>query len=312
VNVSKELPWYTVLVLALTWTFALSSRLLDLGRSPMTAAMAFPMLLALAFVLVSKRDKLSAIGWKAPGVVYCLLSVLLPILQVGVVVGVGLSAGLLSLNSEHFAFHHPTYHVWLNLVVLVPAMFVPFILIPLPNFILGWLNHLGEEFAWRGYLFRRIARENNKLVRAVLISGAVWWAWHLPMFWLSPVLSALSLPQLGLTVLLSAPAILGTAFMYSWIYLKSGSIWAPTIMHLFWNLYRATLTGRLADGEAGLFAGDLWLVNGEGVIGMIVTACFGLLFYALMIREQRAGAGIAHPLPALHEDLPSIDRAGSG
>ena len=134
-------------------------------------------------------------------------------------------------------------------------------------------------------------------MRAVTISGGVWWAWHLPMFWLSPVLRALSLPQLGLTVLLSAPAMLGTAFMYSWIYLKSGSIWAPTTMHLFWNLYRGTLTGRLADGKAGLFAGDLWLVNGEGVIGMIVSAYLGLLFYALMLKEQKAGRDI-YRIPA--------------
>jgi membrane protease YdiL (CAAX protease family) len=151
-----------------------------------------------------------------------------------------------------------------------------------------------------------MARENNTLVRAVLVSGAVWWAWHLPLFWLSPVLSALTVPQLVLTVLLSAPAILGTAFMYSWVYLKSGSIWAPTIMHLFWNLYRGTLTGRLADGAAGLFAGDLWLVNGEGVIGMIVTACFGLLFYALMIMEQHTR------IPGSHEDPLGVAPAGSG
>lgn len=286
---SKELSWYAVLVLVLTWTLTLSAGLLGLGRSPMTTVMALPMLLAVIFVLISKTDRLSSIGWRVPASAYCLLSVLLPILQVAAVIAVGLSADLLTLNRDHLLFRQPTSHVGLNLLLLVPAMFIPFILLSIPGLIVGWLNHLGEEFAWRGYLFRRLALEDNKLVRAVLLSGAVWWAWHLPMFGLSPVLSALSLPQQGLTVVLSLFSILGTAFMYSWIYLRSGSIWAPTIMHLFWNLFRGTLTGRLADGEPGLFAGDLWLVNGEGIIGMLVTACFGLLFYALMIREQKAG-----------------------
>jgi len=309
---NRELSWYAVLVLALSWTAAVSAGLLGLGQGPMTAAMALPMLLALAFVLASKRDRLSAIGWKAPGIVWILVCVLLPILQIGVVVGIGRSAGLLSLNREHFAFHEPTSHVWLNLIVLAPAMFVPFILLPLPNFILGWLNHLGEEFAWRGYIFRRLARENNNLVSAVLVSGAVWWAWHLPMFWLSPVLSALRPPQLGLTITLSAPAILATAFMYSWVYVRSGSIWAPTIMHLFWNLYRGTLTGRLADGEPGLFAGDLWLVNGEGVVGMIVAACFGLVFVALMASEQKTRrAKIGSPYRVLGENPASVESAGT-
>ena len=309
---NRELFGYTVLVLALSWTAVALARWLGLGQVSMTAAMALPMLLALAFVLASRRDRLSAIGWKAPGVIWALLCVLLPILQMGIVVGLGLSAGLLSLNREHFAFHEPTSHVWLNLIVLVPAMFVPFILLSLPNFIMGWLNHLGEEFAWRGYLFRRLARENNNLVSAVLVSGAVWWAWHLPMFWLSPVLSALRPPQLGLTVALSAPAILGTAFTYSWVYAKSGSIWAPTIMHLFWNLYRGALTGRLADGEPGLFAGDLWFVNGEGVVGMIVVACFGFVFFALMVREQKARrAKIGSPYPVLGENPASVESAGT-
>ena len=286
---NKELTCYVVLVLLLSWILVFAAAVLGIGKSPMTAAMAFPMLLALIFVLISKKDRLSSIGWRVPGSAYCLLSVLLPILQIATVIAVGLSADLLSLNRDHLLFRQPTSHVGLNLLLLIPAMFVPFILLSLPSLIVGWLNHLGEEFAWRGFLFRRLADENSKLVRAVFLSGAVWWAWHLPMFRLSPVLSALTLPQQGLIVLLSVPSILGTAFIYSWVYLKSGSIWAPTIMHLFWNLFRGTLTGRLADSEPGLFAGDLWLVNGEGIIGMIVTACFGLLFYALMIREQKAG-----------------------
>jgi len=286
---NKELIFYVVLVLLLSWILVFAASALGIGQSPMTAAMALPMLLAVIFVLISKKDRLSSVGWRVPGSAYCLLSVLLPIFQVATVIAVGLSVGLLSLNRDHLLFRQPTSHVGLNLLLLVPAMFIPFILLSLPGLIVGWLNHLGEEFAWRGYLFRRLAGEKGKLVRAVLLSGAVWWAWHLPMFRLSPVLSALTLPQQGLIVLLSVPAILGTAFIYSWIYLKSRSIWAPTIMHLFWNLFRGTLTGRLADGEPGLFAGDLWLVNGEGMIGMVVTAGFGLLFYALMIREQKGG-----------------------
>jgi membrane protease YdiL (CAAX protease family) len=75
--------------------------------------------------------------------------------------------------------------------------------------------------------------------------------------------------------------MVGTACVFSWVYLKSNSIWAPTIMHLSWNFFRGVLTGRLSDGEPGLFNGDLWMINGEGVIGMIVTALTGLIFIFL-------------------------------
>jgi hypothetical protein len=58
-------------------------------------------------------------------------------------------------------------------------------------------------------------------------------------------------------------------------------------MHLFWNLYRGILTGRLADGQPGMFTGELWLINGEGIIGMVVMALSGLFFFFLMRRLEK-------------------------
>jgi membrane protease YdiL (CAAX protease family) len=252
--------------------------------------MIFPTVLALIFI-VSSKERLSAIGWKLPRIPYWLLSIVLPIVQMGLVVAVGYSLGLLSLNRKHLLFSKPTDNLWLNLLLCIPAGFIPFILFSPSRFLVGWINHLGEEFAWRGYLFRKISQTKGNLLRGVLISGAVWWAWHIPLFWLSPVLAELNSWQMSLTFLLSFLSLVGTAATYSWVYLRSGSIWAPTMMHLFWNLYRGILTGRLADGEPGVFSGNLWIVNGEGMIGMIVTAAFGIFFFFLIIKMQRSGRG---------------------
>jgi membrane protease YdiL (CAAX protease family) len=253
----------------------------------MSAAMIFPMLLALAIMLASKGDKISSIGWNCPRWKYWLIGIFLPIFLMGIILGFGYALGLISYNGRHLLSHKPTPNVWLNAVLAIPGMFIPYILLSLPSLIIGWLNHLGEEFAWRGFLFRRMAEQSRSLRKAVLISGLVWWAWHLPMFLLSPVLKTLDFWQMGITAILSMLALVGTAAMYSWVYLKSGSIWAPTIMHLFWNLYRGLLTGRLADGEPGLFIGNLWIINGEGVIGMIVTAAAGFCFLMLIDRSER-------------------------
>jgi len=253
----------------------------------MTAVMIFPMLLALAYMLIRKDERLAAIGWKLPRFKYWLIGIFLPILQVGIILGLDYALRLVSYNDQHFISHKPTLNVWLNVALGIPGMFIPFILLSLPDLIIGWLNHLGEEFAWRGYLFRRMAVKSRCTLRAVLISGLVWWAWHLPMFWLSPVLKTLNFRQMGIIIILSLPALVGTAATYSWIYMKSSSIWAPTIMHLFWNLYRGMITGRLADGKPGLFVGNLWLINGEGVIGMIVTAAVGLYFLILLAKLKR-------------------------
>jgi membrane protease YdiL (CAAX protease family) len=284
--------WFVVFVLLVSWTAAFALEFLHLSAAPMTAVMIFPMVLALIFMLISKDEKLSAVGWKLPRLKYWLLGIALPIFELGIILALDYALGLISYNGEHILAHKPTPNVWLNVVLAIPGMFIPFILLSLPSFAVGWINHLGEEFAWRGYLFRRMAKGSRSTVKAVLVSGLVWWAWHIPMFWLSPLLRALNFRQMGLTLFLSLPALIGTAALYSWVYLRSGSIWAPTIMHLFWNLYRGMLTGRLADGEPGLFVGNLWIINGEGIIGMMVTALVGFYFLRLIKRSDKVKPGL--------------------
>jgi membrane protease YdiL (CAAX protease family) len=283
----KKIAWFIVLVLLLSWIITLAIKFFSLSQSPMTAVMIFPMVLAFIFILTSKKDKLSAIGWKLPSLKYFLISIVLPIIQMVLIISIAYSFSLITFNPQHIITNKPTPNIWLNLILCIPALFIPYILLTLPQFIIGWFNHLGEEIAWRGYLFRRLSFDRQNLIKAVFISGIVWWAWHVPMFWLSPVISKLKMWQMVLTVIFSFFALIGTAAMYSWVYIKSGSIWAPTIMHMFWNLYRGILSGRLADGSAGLFIGNLWLINGEGIIGMIVTSIMGVMFIFLLLKLQK-------------------------
>jgi membrane protease YdiL (CAAX protease family) len=283
---NKRLTWFIVLVLSLSWILSSSVKVFHLSESPLSVVMALPMAVALVFMVVS-REKFSAVGWKIPKIKYILISIAFPIFQMALIVGIGFLFGLLTINDKHVATFKPTSFVWLNLALYIPAMFIPYLLLSLPHLLMGWINHLGEEFAWRGYLFREFAGKRGRLIKAVLLSGLVWWAWHVPMFWFSPVVSTLRTEKFVLTLLLSFFALIGAAFVYCWIYIKSGSIWAPTLMHLFWNLYRGVLTGRLSDGEPGLFKGDLWLINGEGILGMTMSILTGMIFAFLLLRHQR-------------------------
>jgi membrane protease YdiL (CAAX protease family) len=284
---TKKTIWFIISVLLVGWMAAFALKFLQLSNAPMMAIMIFPGLVALAFLFLFKEEKLAALGWKFPGLKYGLVAIFLPVLQVGIILTLDYVLGLISFNERHILAHQPTPNVWLNVALGIPGIFIPFVLLSVPSLIMGWIHHLGEELAWRGYLFRRIAENSRSFTTAVLMSGLVWWAWHIPLFQLSPVLKELHAWQMGSTIILSLPALIGTAAMYSWIYMKSGSIWAPAMMHLFWNLYRGIVTGRLADGEPGLFVGNLWLINGEGVIGMIVTAGFGLYFLILLAKLKK-------------------------
>ena len=234
---SRRIVLFVLILLLISWAATFSIRFFGSSQNPMAVVMIFPLALVIVFMLSSKQEKISSFGWGPPHFKYILVGIFLPLVQIGFVVSIGWALNLISFNQQHALVEGPTPHVWLNVVICIPAMFIPFVLLPLPRFLFGWLNHLSEEIAWRGYLFKKIAVRRKSLQKAVFISGAVWWAWHAPMFLLSPVLSRLGLWPLILTAFLALFSLVGTSFIYSWIYIRSGSIWAPTIMHLFWNLF---------------------------------------------------------------------------
>jgi membrane protease YdiL (CAAX protease family) len=276
------------LVLPVSWGVMLA---LGAGHSARATAIAMtcPLVLAAVFLSLEGKAAWSALGWGPPGWTYGGLSVGLPVAQLALVLLAGSAGGWIEQNPSHIINSYPTGHLGLNLVLAVPGMVIPFLLLSPGALLAGWVSHLGEEVAWRGYLFGALLRRGSHLPAAALVTGAVWWLWHLPFLFSSPILT--SLPKGAFLLLLgsSLPALVGASAMYCWIYVASGSIWAPTLLHLFWNLYRGVLTGRLSDGAPGLFAGPLWLMNGEGVLGNLVSAASGVFFLVLLARRSGWG-----------------------
>lgn len=98
--------------------------------------------------------------------------------------------------------------------VLAPAALValpawPLALRRLPLTFVGDTGPLGEEFGWRGFLLPRLLKRGTAM-RAAVISGVIWFAWHLPTFFIATLSqSALSIPlflanSLALSVLMTA------------------------------------------------------------------------------------------------------------
>lgn len=87
-----------------------------------------------------------------------------------------------------------------------------------------------EEFGWRGYTLDRLQERFNALVSSV-INGVIWFAWHLPLFYMpreeiyyrSPML-----PVLFSMILVN--------ILFTWIYNNTGgSLLAALITHTMWN-----------------------------------------------------------------------------
>ncbi len=62
-------------------------------------------------------------------------------------------------------------------VLAAPAALVPIIIIGI------FTGPLAEEFGWRGFALERMARRLG-LLGASLALGLIWWAWHLPLFFI--------------------------------------------------------------------------------------------------------------------------------
>lgn len=82
---------------------------------------------------------------------------------------------------------------------------------------------LGEEVGWRGYLLPRLLHRLSPF-QASLILGLIWACWHLPLFWLPDTIQA----QLPLSWFLAQ--ILGSTFLYTWIYLRTNKSLLPVIL----------------------------------------------------------------------------------
>ncbi|MFJ7243733.1 CPBP family intramembrane glutamic endopeptidase [Kitasatospora sp. NPDC098652] len=130
-----------------------------------------------------------------------------------------------------------------------PGTVVPLVLSALVSVPL----YFGEELGWQGYLLPRLLRYGR--TRGLLIGGAIWGAWHVPM-------TALGGSYPGHSVLLGIPVAVVTAMLLGTVIasirLSTGSVWAAVAAHLSLNEFTLPLTrevsGRIVDP---LLAGPL-------------------------------------------------------
>lgn len=97
----------------------------------------------------------------------------------------------------------------------------------------GCIGTTGEELGWRGFLVPELAKVTSFRTLS-LISAAVWLAWHLPIILGADYHGAG--PQ-WYSILCFAFLVLGAAFLWAWMRLKSGSFWTGAILHTSHNLF---------------------------------------------------------------------------
>jgi membrane protease YdiL (CAAX protease family) len=91
----------------------------------------------------------------------------------------------------------------------------------------------GEELGWRGLLVPALGRTMSFRSTAI-VSGAIWAAWHTPLIVFANYNGG---TPAWYSVLCFAVMVVGIAFPFAWLRLRSGSVWPAAILHAMHNLF---------------------------------------------------------------------------
>ena len=247
-----------------------------------------PAIMAVLFILYFKTDVLSWKKFRNPGNKWLLSGIAYTVVVLSLTIITDSLFGLISVN-QGFSPYTGDFQGYTTgnqiLDIASYLIFIGFLALFSPG---GFVRIVGEEFGWRGYLYPELLKLHPKLslVLSTFIVGGVWFSFHLPYF---TVLAPATPDEIPYLILGALGVFFGANWFMIWTYLKTKSIWPAMMLHYSWNLAAPVFLGNLYDGSLGLLnksQTNLWLVNGEGLIGGSFHLMVGLVFLFLIYRER--------------------------
>jgi uncharacterized protein len=164
-----------------------------------------------------RRGSLRGLGWTWGKTRWQLWSCFLPIVYVGAAHGATWAFGLADFTD---ASADKIAVLALNAVTL--------------GMISGSIFAFGEEIGWQGYLVPQLYRIEG-FTKTAFTRGIIWSVWHYPLI-IGGVYGTTETPVwyrlICFTVTLTA-----VSFAFSWLRIKSGSLWTGVLLHAAHNLY---------------------------------------------------------------------------
>lgn len=148
-----------------------------------------------------------------------------------------------------------------SLAVLIPLAI-------LVNPLMGILQCLGEELAWRSYLLPRLSKRYSIRI-AVLVNGVIWGIWHSPIIAMGYNYGT-EHRILGIFAMILFCVVLGV--ISSYLFYKTESVWCSVLFHASINgMDKWAPSSMFMSKEANMFVGPdiLGIIGG---MGFIVTA----------------------------------------
>lgn len=251
-----QLPAFVILAYALSWwpwVWYQFDRNLDAPILPIGPLLAVLILLPIIGGWPALREFLGRIvRWRVSWFWYAVV-LLLPVVLTSVAVGINL---MLGAHSVAFEVPGPAQ---------IAVRFV---------FILLWIG-LGEEPAWRGYALPRLLPGRTALA-AALILGLIHMVWHAPLY---------GVEYDAANVWPWAISVLCYSVVIAWVYLHTGSLLLPMLMHASNNTI--AILWRMFEGGDQLRLWWVWCAL------WVATAVVVVLVYGTSLTRGKATPTLA-------------------
>ncbi|MBO4209777.1 CPBP family intramembrane glutamic endopeptidase [Micromonospora echinofusca] len=137
-----------------------------------------------------------------------------------------------------------------------------------------------EEVGWRGYLLPRLLGLGERV--AMLVSGVVWTAWHLPYILFTPYYH--NEGNTPLVLALFTGSVLAFSVLFGRLRIRTDSVWPAVLAHFAHNATFAWLTMYAVRTDHPVVVNE-YLAGDTGLFVLLGTAVCG---YALSRRARRA------------------------
>jgi len=228
---SKKILTFLVLTFALSTPLYYFIATSDSTHSYSTWLMWAPGVAAIITQLLFTRS-IAGLGWAPGKTKYLLAGYLIPFIYVSVVYGLVWLSGIGPLDIVGFA---NTMGTQAPFTLPTPTQQAAGAILYFATYgvlTTSWAT-LGEEIGWRGVLVPELAKRFS-FAQISLISGAIWAVWHFPVLLLADYNNAGAPLWFGL--LCFSVLVISISFAFTWLRLKSGSVWVTVLMHASHNI----------------------------------------------------------------------------